>query len=814
MAGFFDKITGLFGNLTNIFKTQDLDNSITEFQTKIDTIISDLILPYASPNDLSSKDRFRELIELLDSKKCNKIAITLSSNLDKNYTKLQLEQFASSILIGKDTTECKDDTCSNNEAKTMNNDKTKVSKKEICNAVAIHYVKILNLIAAILSAVNPTDNICLNRLRNLITIMNKDEQTGVSSICDSNSNVVKNSIMNEPGFRELIMLYYYHLMQDTETEEEKTNVRSQFENLTKTFANLVMPVSAKTKNNNAINTAINNAKAIAGINNNENNNNNNNENNELSNKSNSNQIKNVLNGNNNGSNSRKEKNVVTPNNLSRVQQEISNKINSGREIDKQQMNEQFADMFKNINNLSNLIKGLNSKSTTNSSISQDDSTIRVNTSNIKKNSSSNSTISNSQQSQILPTNTSIANTASTGNTNTKSNSQQSLKLPTNTTTSNTNTTSNSTSTTPSNSTSTSTTPSNSTSTTPSNSTSTTPSNSTSTTPSNSTSNTPSNSTTPILEQPQPQPQPQPQTNTGNSTSQSSSQSSLNSTINSLKIGGGGNNNKTNGNNKSKTSNGSNGNVSNRKNNTKKNNKSNNMMPMSNNKSNNMMPMPTNNTSNMSMVMPTNNTSNMPMPMPTNNTSNTSNTSNKNMPKIKQFINFVNAYSKIDKIDDDLLKFINSVTNESNKIADVGFKTYSHFSPDSQADMYIRKDGGDYNLNQFCKQNANESRMIPINIKDPKLSNFVKIYKDMKTDYITNCENLFNILEKNILMKAPVNETNTNPHFTVNNIGYSELVTIETDVRNILVEMYAKCHEQYQKGMVELYNALKPELTNV
>ena len=184
MAEFFGN---LFGKIKSLFSSKDLDSNITNFQTKIDAIITDLILPYAQPIKLASNDRFRDLITLLDAKKCNKIAVTLSSNLDKNYTKLQLEQFASSILVGKESPECKGESCNDNAEKTINNSKSKVSKKEICNAVAVHYVKILNLVAAILTAVNPSDNICMNRLRNLLTIIDDDEKEGVSAICDINN---------------------------------------------------------------------------------------------------------------------------------------------------------------------------------------------------------------------------------------------------------------------------------------------------------------------------------------------------------------------------------------------------------------------------------------------------------------------------------------------------------------------------------------------------------------------------------------------------------------------------------------------------
>jgi len=79
---------------------------------------------------------------------------------------------------------------------------------------------------------------------------------------------------------------------------------------------------------------------------------------------------------------------------------------------------------------------------------------------------------------------------------------------------------------------------------------------------------------------------------------------------------------------------------------------------------------------------------------------------------------------------------------------------------------------------------------------------------MKTLYIDNCDYLFNILENKILAKSKVDDKNETSHFTIKNLGYSDLVEIETDVRNKLVTMYASCQEQYQKGIVALFKALQ------
>ena len=170
------------------------------------------------------------------------------------------------------------------------------------------------------------------------------------------------------------------------------------------------------------------------------------------------------------------------------------------------------------------------------------------------------------------------------------------------------------------------------------------------------------------------------------------------------------------------------------------------------------------------------------------------------PMIQKFIEFVNTYSKIDKIDDKVLEIVNT-----------SFKTSSKFDLNnpSEKDLYIKES----EMTDFCVKNINDNSMIPITINDPKLTEYIKIYKNMKNMYIENCEYLFRVIENKILSKTPVDEKDENPHFTIKNIGYGELVEIETDVRNKLVSMYSTCHEEYQKGIVALFKALNVESTS-
>ena len=170
--------------------------------------------------------------------------------------------------------------------------------------------------------------------------------------------------------------------------------------------------------------------------------------------------------------------------------------------------------------------------------------------------------------------------------------------------------------------------------------------------------------------------------------------------------------------------------------------------------------------------------------------------------ISKFIDFVKVYSKIETIDESILEIVNT-----------GFKSSDNFSLDIpiESELYINKS----EMKEFCDKQTNNDSMIPITLDDPRLTEYIKIYKDMKTIYIDNCEYLLNLLEREVLVKTSSNKNdennNTNvPHFTIKNIGYAELVEIETNIRNKLVTMYSGCHEQYQKGIMSLYKALQTE----
>jgi hypothetical protein len=833
MAGFF---SNLFDKITSIFKSKDLDSNISNFENKINQIIKDLIEPYANPTALEPEDRFRDMLLLLNPKQCNKIAITLSNNLDKNYTKLQLEQFANAILVGKSTKDCNDDTCTNNAKPDIANKNSKVSKKEICNSIAVHYVKILNVICAILTAVNPADNICLNRLRNLITIINEDTKEGLSGICSVTDNTVKNSIMHEPGFRELLLLYYYHLVQDTETDEEKTNVRNQYQMLVQTFSNLVMFVdkSFKNKNNNNIMIQKELAKeskrktitsdeeeeeepeseenqSIKG------------DDNEISSYINNMRRENSMKNKNKNNNQLEPKQpAATSDNIASLRKNITNF--------KEEENQKLQRIINNIDGLSKIITEIQQRNSSKPSNNQPTMNQYGNT--------SSSTLSNVNMNNMPNTNEDIPTT----NTNTEiSPNTNTSKQPISTISSNqpqeqeeseqpppSNTESIDTSNTTTSSITDSPTVISSNTITPQSNIVMQPT------------STPSAVSAPVASAPVPvesapvpvesapvtaaTPTPvesapataniPPVKNNSTSKNSMTSSTSGNNTgkaiqeINRLlkeyeseqpKQSGGANNNQ------SRSSNSMSNNSITRNNRNNRNNNNNKEKTMENNEDKEEsirqeLEEEAENQRNEDLYANITNENQ-------NNKLNQSNINDNNVnPYLQKFKEFVNLYNKVDKLDDKILEIVNTA-----------FKTYNKFSSDNpnEMNMYINPDEFD----KFCKNNANQLMLIPIKLDDPRLGEFIKIYKDLKNVYLDNCEYLLKLLDDKILMKTAVipnanssasttgNQEEAQTRFTLQNIGYSDLTEIETDVRNHLVKMYSQCHEYYQKAFVSIYKGL-------
>ena len=219
-------------------KGETLEDALQKFDDKINKVVGDLIDPYVKNENITSK-KYVELLGLLDSDKCSDIAITMSSNLNKNYTQLELQEYGQKIFVGKQK---------NNDNDTISAKDKEVPKKELCNSIALHYIKIFNLIAAILTAVNPNNNLCIKRLNDLFLLVDKDNKIGLSKIC--NPDVSENSILNEPGVKELLTLYYFYYIHKMKSNVDKRNLNLQYKKLLSDLEKLTIDPDQIEKNNN------------------------------------------------------------------------------------------------------------------------------------------------------------------------------------------------------------------------------------------------------------------------------------------------------------------------------------------------------------------------------------------------------------------------------------------------------------------------------------------------------------------------------------------------------------------------------------
>ena len=735
MAGFFGN---LFDKIKSVFApvdTPDFDGKIEGFQKKMDDIISDIMQPVASGNVQNATERFRELLDLLDPKKCNKIAATLSSNLDKNYTKIQLEQFASAILIGRNVKDCDENNekCSDDNKINIANDNGKVSKRAICNAIAVHYIKILNLIAAILTAVNPVDNLCLNRIRNLLTVIDQDNKKGISTICDPDTNPVKGNILEESGMRELLVLYYFHLAQDAETSFEKGQVRRQLGFLVNTMnEQLYAPSAADVKklmkkgNIGSIELETPSAENMANI------------------------VENL--GEELGQKEEEpEKMYATKSNIENMKENIKGLKNTEQQrlqniIDKIEL---LSGQISNIQNKTRTpdMEMENNNDIRNVSDISDIGTQSVNmipsTSNVKNNSKKNLNVSKTLKNNNL-------NAAKLGNNaakNTKKNNNLGLGMNSNL---------------------------------------------------GNLATVQADVTEPVAKEADPQPTIPATMATAEMAPVATDPVAMEpvamepvatapivateptkqpevipvqqsaAPVEQPQQQGGANN--------------------------VENNDENLNLDVKNNATNqNIIE-----AEKMSDIVANESVQNNKNAENINKTINKLSKMENQMknPVLSGFIDFVNKYSHITELDS---KKLDNVGMGS--LVGMAFKTSSKYDAKdlNTGKLFI----GDADFKKFCSANTDDKNVININLDDAKFGELIQVYRDMKNKYLNNCESLLSVLENNILTKVG---TEPQMRFTLKNIGYTDLVEQETNVRNTISAMYADCHRNYQEGIAALYNA--------
>ncbi len=133
------------------FKGKSFEDQVGEFETKINQIATSLI----KSSEENIEEGNYDLAKLLDLNECSEYVIFLGSELEKRFKKVDAEDISNAIYIGKRQKKSQTNNKNNKMTSNLNinnysNSKEKHSKKDICIRIASHFIRILNLISAIL----------------------------------------------------------------------------------------------------------------------------------------------------------------------------------------------------------------------------------------------------------------------------------------------------------------------------------------------------------------------------------------------------------------------------------------------------------------------------------------------------------------------------------------------------------------------------------------------------------------------------------------------------------------------------------------
>lgn len=199
----------------------------------INRVVQEIIDPFLKPSTSSSNHGTTEpsetdlsyTLKLMDADTCGQMAFFLSKNMAEQIKTYDISGFGGPI----NTIAPGSHSISEANIQTPNG---MVSRKQICDRLAAHYITIINLIGAILTAINPDTNMALARMNSLYTLVDGTTDKFIINICaPEGKQVVHTNILDEPGLREFLGLYLFHLLSVSESPADKNRVMLEYQNL-------------------------------------------------------------------------------------------------------------------------------------------------------------------------------------------------------------------------------------------------------------------------------------------------------------------------------------------------------------------------------------------------------------------------------------------------------------------------------------------------------------------------------------------------------------------------------------------------------
>jgi hypothetical protein len=214
-----------------------LDDLNHEHELLINKIVNDIINFF-----MNDKDKDTYVLELLEPSVCNDLTLLLSKDLEDRFKSYAIDKFRNDITVSKNkhkpcTTR---DSCTKQLKETIVSEDPHATKWDLCYTVASHYVKMLNVLAAILTGISPEKNMCIERMNSIYKVVDLPNGTqGFEiNICRTAAKkAVKDRLFEENGLRELINLYILDHMDKINTDSDIKLMESEYKKLVKTLNN-------------------------------------------------------------------------------------------------------------------------------------------------------------------------------------------------------------------------------------------------------------------------------------------------------------------------------------------------------------------------------------------------------------------------------------------------------------------------------------------------------------------------------------------------------------------------------------------------
>ena len=241
------------------FRGYSFEEQVQDFDEKINQVATSLIKSVQEDLPIGQYD----LASLQDMDTCNQYVVFLGEELDKRFKKVEIDQISNAIYVGK--RKKKSQTKANNvNANNYVSGENTFNKKELCQQISSHYVRTFNLLAAILTAIDPNKNMCTRRLEALYQTVETDKDSGHVRTCpaddlDKNNPLYPDHISQVPGIQQLLNLYYFYLSQDNDhlDKDQKGKIREEFEKLYQAFSEVFVSSDLEAPVVKELNQAVN-----------------------------------------------------------------------------------------------------------------------------------------------------------------------------------------------------------------------------------------------------------------------------------------------------------------------------------------------------------------------------------------------------------------------------------------------------------------------------------------------------------------------------------------------------------------------------